>query len=195
MNFRLCTRREEEQIIFYNYLSGHRKQHTYSREDGTFRHRHYWPVKSDSLDTGGVVAKITTQTTMNDLRLRWSSGDHSGTLELFTDENDCFSGWITLNSWKLIWKYLKLDTKPIRYSDMVYPQTLRWWFLLIVWMLDFYFLSSTREARAFHKLRRYYTRPLRLDWGPKNGRFYGLRGGLQWYFCPRREAPRTEISL
>merc|ERR1712127_960450 len=34
-----------------------------------------------------------------------------------------------------------------------------------------FYLSSTREARAFHELRRYHTRPLRLNWGPKNVHF------------------------
>ena len=29
-------------------------------------------------------------------------------------------------------------------------------------------LSSPREARAFHELRRYHTRPLQLNWGPEN---------------------------
>ena len=29
-------------------------------------------------------------------------------------------------------------------------------------------LSSPREARACHELRRYHTRPLRLNWGPEN---------------------------
>ena len=33
------------------------------------------------------------------------------------------------------------------------------------------FLSSPREARAFHELRRYHTRPLRLNWGPENVHF------------------------
>ena len=32
-------------------------------------------------------------------------------------------------------------------------------------------LSSPREARAFHELRRYHTRPLRFNWGPKNVHF------------------------
>ena len=32
-------------------------------------------------------------------------------------------------------------------------------------------LSSPREAQAFHKLRRYHTRPPRLNWGPKNVHF------------------------
>ena len=32
-------------------------------------------------------------------------------------------------------------------------------------------LSSPRGARAFHELRRYHTRPLRLNWGPENVHF------------------------
>ena len=32
-------------------------------------------------------------------------------------------------------------------------------------------LSSPRVSRAFHKLRRYHTRPLRLNWGPENVHF------------------------
>ena len=34
-----------------------------------------------------------------------------------------------------------------------------------------YDLSSPREARSFHELRRYHTRPLRLNWGPKDVHF------------------------
>ena len=32
-------------------------------------------------------------------------------------------------------------------------------------------LSSPREARAFHELKRYHTRLLRLNWGPENVHF------------------------
>ena len=32
-------------------------------------------------------------------------------------------------------------------------------------------LSSPRGALAFHELRRYHTRPLRLNWGPENVHF------------------------
>ena len=32
-------------------------------------------------------------------------------------------------------------------------------------------LSSPRGARAFDELRRYHTRPLRLNWGPENVHF------------------------
>ena len=32
-------------------------------------------------------------------------------------------------------------------------------------------LSSPRGARNFHELRRYHTRPLRLNWGPENVHF------------------------
>ena len=32
-------------------------------------------------------------------------------------------------------------------------------------------LSSPREARAFHELRRYHTRPLQLNWRPENVHF------------------------
>ena len=32
-------------------------------------------------------------------------------------------------------------------------------------------LTSPRGARAFHELRRYHTRPLRLNWGPGNVHF------------------------
>merc|ERR1712127_1057863 len=32
-------------------------------------------------------------------------------------------------------------------------------------------LLSPREARAFHELRRYHTRSLRLNWGPENVHF------------------------
>ena len=32
-------------------------------------------------------------------------------------------------------------------------------------------LSSPHGARAFHELRRYHTRPLQLNWGPKNVHF------------------------
>ena len=34
-----------------------------------------------------------------------------------------------------------------------------------------FIISSPREAWAFHELRRYHTRPLRLNWGPKNVHF------------------------
>ena len=43
------------------------------------------------------------------------------------------------------------------------------------WMLTFYHArppcGRPRFARAFHKLRRYHTRPLRLNWGPENVHF------------------------
>ena len=39
------------------------------------------------------------------------------------------------------------------------------------WDFQQLMLSSPREARAFHELRRYHTRPLRLNWGPKNVHF------------------------
>ena len=34
-----------------------------------------------------------------------------------------------------------------------------------------FYLSSLRGVRAFHELRRYHTRPLRLNWGPENVHF------------------------
>ena len=34
-------------------------------------------------------------------------------------------------------------------------------------------LSSPREAWAFYELKRYHTRPLRLNWGPENVHFKG----------------------
>ena len=46
---------------------------------------------------------------------------------------------------------------------------LEFWFYLN-W--DFYkYLSSRRDARPFHELRRYHTRPLQLNWGLKNVHF------------------------
>ena len=54
-----------------------------------------------------------------------------------------------------------LHSKPNTHCELV----------VILLSLLIFVLSSPREARAFHKLSRYHTRPLRLNCGPKNVHF------------------------
>ena len=72
------------------------------------------------------------------------------------------------------------------------------------------FLSSPREAqapagrprgaRAFHELRRYHTRPLRLNWGPENvhfgkRHFWDLNINVNIFFVENLKNYQTQLFL
>ena len=52
-----------------------------------------------------------------------------------------------------------------------------------IYLYKFWRIFFIKPAPAFHKLRRYHTRPLRLNWGPKNVHFKFKELPGATFFC------------
>ena len=85
------------------------------------------------------------------------------------------SYWYVFLLYGILWCLLVFDVF-FAFMVLFYTCCTLWYFKVLfgpLWrvMVFFGILSSPREARAFHELRRYHTRPLQLNWGPEKVHF------------------------